>query len=63
MNDIDKRLADLCKYVESLVNDEGLDWESKKRFHAILCQLNMIGKDLEEYHLVKKCRCCCSDET
>lgn len=62
MTNIDKRLAELHKYVDKLTSDEIIEWETRKQFHAILCQLNMLAKDLEDYYLIEKCKCCCGED-
>ena len=62
MPDIDKRLAEIAQFVGRCKEKQARgDLISHIELHAILCQLNMIRKDLQEYHLIKKCRCCCEE--
>lgn len=61
MTKIDKRLSDLYALAEQGkdLHDEGSP--SRMHFHAILCQLSMLGRDLEDFYLIEKCRCCCGE--
>lgn len=58
MNSIEKRLAGIQHLASLGVDEENSTAYSMRHFDAILCQLKALSDDLENYHMIEKCRCC-----
>jgi hypothetical protein len=60
MNKIDKRMADLYKLVD-ICKAKHTEYCVLAEFHAILCQLDMLSRELEDCFIIPKCKCECDD--